>query len=109
MTVPEIDVDELEQHLAAGAPLVDVREQEEYDTVRIAAARLVPLATVPDSLDAFDGTSPVYVICARGARSAHAVEFLRDRGIDAVNVAGGMHAWIDAAKPSVAGPAPPLP
>ncbi|HLT68969.1 MAG TPA: rhodanese-like domain-containing protein [Acidimicrobiales bacterium] len=39
---------------------------------------------------------PVYVICAAGARSRRAAEVMRARGVDAVNVAGGTNAWIDA-------------
>jgi rhodanese-related sulfurtransferase len=46
----------------------------------------------------------VYVICARGGRSAKAVEHLRQQGIDAVNVAGGTLGWIDAGLPTDHGP-----
>lgn len=99
MDLPEIDVDELERLLANGAPLFDVREDGEYASAHIVGATLVPLATVPDSVDAFPTDCSVYVVCARGGRSARAVEFLRDQGIDAVNVAGGMVAWLDAGKP----------
>jgi rhodanese-related sulfurtransferase len=42
----------------------------------------------------------VYVICARGSRSAKAAQHYRSQGIDAVNVAGGMLAWIDAGLPT---------
>ena len=49
--VPEIDVDELEGRLAAGATLVDVREPDEYDEVRVPGGILVPLQSVPDRLD----------------------------------------------------------
>ena len=49
----------------------------------------VPLATVPDELDDFPTEGPVYVICAAGGRSRRAAEFLRNNGVDAVNVAGG--------------------
>jgi rhodanese-related sulfurtransferase len=41
----------------------------------------------------------VYVICAKGARSLRAAEFYRAQGIDAVNVAGGTTAWVDAGQP----------
>jgi rhodanese-related sulfurtransferase len=35
----------------------------------------------------------VVVHCKSGVRSAHAVGFLRSRGYDAHNLAGGMDAW----------------
>jgi rhodanese-related sulfurtransferase len=41
----------------------------------------------------------VYVICAKGGRSLRAAEFYRAQGIDAVNVAGGTTAWVDAGQP----------
>lgn len=51
---------------------------------------------MPDRLDDLPTDRPVYVICAAGARSLRAAEVMRARGIDAVNVAGGTNAWIDA-------------
>ena len=35
----------------------------------------------------------VYVYCKTGVRSAEAVDLLRARGVDAVNVEGGILAW----------------
>ncbi len=106
MESAEIDVDELERRLAGGATLVDVREGDEYAEGHIDGARPIPLGTVPDNLDAFTNGERIYVICAKGGRSARAVEFLREHDIDAINVAGGMNAWLDAAKPASTGPRP---
>ena len=66
-------------------------------------AVLVPLATVPDNVDAFRGEGPVYVICKTGARSARACEFLAAQGVEAVNVAGGTLAWIRSGREYVSG------
>ena len=49
---------------------------------------------------------PVYVICAMGARSLRAAEFYRSQGIDAINVAGGTTAWIEAGEPVSTGMEP---
>ena len=43
----------------------------------------------------------VYVICRSGGRSARATEWLNLNGFDAINVKGGMGAWLDAEKPIV--------
>jgi rhodanese-related sulfurtransferase len=94
--IPAIDIDTLRERLDGGAPLVDVRQPEEYEEARAPGARLIPLAEVPDRLDEFPGDETVYVICRSGGRSGKAVEFLRGNGIDAVNVAGGTLAWIEA-------------
>jgi rhodanese-related sulfurtransferase len=102
--VPEIDVDDLAEVWADGALVIDVREADEYEQAHVPGARLVPLATVPQRLDEVaDAGEPVYVICASGARSHRAAEFYRAKGIDAVNVAGGTIAWIDAGQPVTTG------
>ena len=98
MQVPEIDVDELEAVKAAGGKVVDVREPDEYEEAHVPGAVLVPLATVPDRLDEFPSDGPVYLVCASGGRSRRAAEFLRAKGVDAVNVAGGTKSWLAAGK-----------
>ena len=107
--VPEIDVDELERRQAAGAAVFDVREPWEHQQARIAGVVLVPMGEVVAAVDRFRAAAshmPVYVVCGSGARSAHVVAYLQTLGIDAVNVAGGTGAWIEAGKPVEAGPAP---
>ena len=106
--VPEIDIDELERRRAGGAAVFDVREPDEYEEVRIPGAVLVPLASVPEAVEDFRAASQrtaVCVVCAAGGRSAQAVGFLRDRGVDAVNVAGGTNAWHQSGRPVATGPA----
>lgn len=99
MDVPEIDIEELARLRATGAPLIDVREPNEYTEAHIPGAWLVPLASVPNRLDVVPADGTVYVVCARGTRSRRAAEFYRSQGIDAVNVAGGTLAWVDAGRP----------
>ncbi len=103
MVIAEISVDELEERLVEGARLIDVRQPYEFDEMRVSGAVLVPLATVPDNVDAFRGEGPVYVICKTGARSARACEFLAAQGVEAVNVAGGTLAWIRSGREYVSG------
>ena len=99
MDVPEIDVAELSARRAEDVPLIDVREPAEFAEARVPGARLIPLGEVAERTDEVPKDGTVYVICARGARSARAVEHYRAQGIDAVNVAGGTLAWIDAGLP----------
>ncbi len=109
--VPEIDVDELDRRLGAAggsaptsdgpAPaLLDVREPDEYAEVRVPGARLLPLGEVEARFDEVPTDGTVYVVCRSGGRSARAVEALRARGIDAVNVAGGTLAWAESGRPT---------
>jgi rhodanese-related sulfurtransferase len=104
MAIPEIDVDALAALLeGADVRLIDVREPDEYETARVSGAVSVPLATVPEQLDAFRGEGPTYVICQAGGRSLRACEFVAEHGIDVVNVAGGTGAWIASGRDVVSG------
>ena len=98
MEVPEVDVHELEIALTQGAALIDVREADEFEVARVPGARLLPLAEVAGRRGEISNGSRVYVICAKGGRSRVAAELLREDGTDAVNVAGGTTAWLEAGK-----------
>ena len=101
MEIPEIDVTELAARRTDGATLIDVREDWEFAELHLPDARHIPLGEVVERIDEVPATGEtVYVICARGARSAKAVEHYRGQGIDAVNVAGGMLGWIAAGLPT---------
>jgi rhodanese-related sulfurtransferase len=97
--VGEVDVHTAAERAAAGAPLVDVRQPDEFEEVRAAGAVLVPLGEVPERLAELPRDRTVYVICRSGARSMRAAEFLVANGVDAVNVAGGTLAWVEAGLP----------
>ncbi len=97
--IPVIDVETMAAKLEAGLPVFDVRQPDEYEEAHAPGVVLVPLDEVPDRADEFPTDGEVYVICKSGGRSAKAVEFLRARGVDAVNVTGGTMAWIEAGKP----------
>jgi rhodanese-related sulfurtransferase len=102
--VPEIDIDQLAERQAGGAALIDVRQPHEYEEAHVPGASLIPLAEVVDRVD--EVPPQVYVICRTGGRSAKAVEFLRTKGIDATNVAGGTLAWLEAGRDVVTGAEP---
>ena len=103
MTIPEISVQDLAA-LGSGVRLIDVREADEWADAHVAHAVHVPLPTVPESLDRFDG-GPTYVMCKVGGRSLRACEFAAAHGHDVVNVTGGILAWLDAELPVEAGQA----
>lgn len=104
--VPGIDVVELERVMRGGATLIDVREHDEFFEARVGGGLLMPLQTVPDRLGEIPRGQPVYVICAAGARSHQAAAYLREHGVDAVNVFGGTGAWQAAGFSVESGPFP---
>ena len=79
--------------------LLDVREPWEFHGPHgrhAPGAQLVPLAHVPHTYEDFPvgPEDEVLVICRSGGRSAHAAEFLIDRGFRRVfNVATGTDGW----------------
>ncbi len=106
MDVPEIDVAELAQRLEAGVIVLDVRNPDEYDATHVPGVVLIPLGELVERVDEVPTAGTLPVICRSGSRSRQAAEWLRGHGIDAVNVAGGTLAWVDAGLPVETGGAP---
>lgn len=108
----QISATELAQWLndpARPAPLLlDVRQPWEFDTCRLAGARLLPMAELPARLEALQeewpAGAPVVCICHHGARSLQVAAFLERQGFGAIhNLSGGMDAWareVDPAMPT---------
>ena len=106
MPVPEITVAEARQRLDSPHPprLIDVREQDEWDTARIAGAELLPLSQWPTIALArlTDCEQPLLIHCHHGMRSAQATDYLLRNGFtDVTNVAGGIDAWSQEIDPGV--------
>ena len=101
--VREVDAAAAAAAVAAGAPLIDVRQPEEWEEVRATGAVLIPLGELEDRLTEVPEGTTLYLICRSGARSMRAAEFLAGQGRDAVNVAGGTLAWVEAALPTEQG------
>lgn len=77
--------------------LIDVREQFEYDEVRIPGVTLIPLAEVQGRMSEIPTDKTVIVTCRSGNRSGQAVDILRQAGFDNVhNMEGGIVAWQQA-------------
>ena len=102
--VPEIDVAELARRIGDGATLLDVREVDEWTDVRVPGVSLKPLSGFTDRLDDLPDGRPIHLICRSGGRSRQVADFLVSNGIDAVNVAGGTLAWVEAGYDVESGP-----
>ena len=76
--------------------IIDVRSKDEYygDIGHIEGSKHIPLqkiATYIEELKTIDDT--IYVVCLSGKRSAAASKVLRNNGINALNISGGMLMW----------------
>ena len=77
-----------------GAVLLDVRTKEEYDSFHIDKSLNLPL----DKLSAVseripDKTTPLFVYCLSGSRSAYAKSYLSARGYTQVFDIGGINKY----------------
>lgn len=102
--VPEISVqDYAARRESDDAPfLLDVRKPYEYEITNL-DGELIPLGELPDrlgELEAHKGEE-IVVHCRTGGRSAEATKLLREKGFDAKNLKGGVHAWSDEIDSSV--------
>ncbi len=99
--IPTVDVAEAEEMVAAGALLVDVREQMEWDESRIAGAILRPLSTVNSWYQELPDDREIVFYCRSGNRSGQVVAALVGQvGMENVhNMAGGVIAWVNNERP----------
>ena len=76
---------------------IDVREANEWALTRIEGASLVPMGTVPASLQKLEIQSdagPLIVYCHHGMRSLQVVSWLREKGIEnCYSMTGGIDRW----------------
>ena len=95
----EIDVREAADRIKNGAYLLDVRENDEWETGHAPQAEHIPLSTLIFDREELPTDRQILVICKVGGRSVQATAVLRHSGFDAVNVAGGMLAWAESGYP----------
>ena len=93
----EITPEEVKAKLDASAPfiLLDVREPWEFETARIADAKLMPMGDVPSRANQeLDPDEHIVVICHHGVRSMNVTAWLRQQGFEkAQSMRGGIDAW----------------
>ena len=96
---PEISREELQAKLDAGAQLVDVRAEHEWEMGRIPGAVHLPLAELSERAGEIDKERPVVLYCRGGNRSTMATEALTAEGYEASKLSEGIVGWAAAGKP----------
>jgi molybdopterin/thiamine biosynthesis adenylyltransferase/rhodanese-related sulfurtransferase/molybdopterin converting factor small subunit len=94
--IPEISVVDFKQRIDRGDDLfiLDVREPEEYELVRLPDTTLMPLGELPRRVSELDSSREIVVHCRTGIRSAKAIEFLQGLGFRKLyNLKGGINAY----------------
>ena len=100
--IREIHPAEAQQRHAAGATLIDVREQVEWDAGHIPGALFLPLGRLDQEIAAAvpDKDTEIIMQCRSGARSARGTAQLQALGYtNVVNMAGGILEWEAQGRP----------
>lgn len=109
-TLENLTPDQVAAEVAAGALLVDVREDAECAQGTIPGALHVPRGMLefradpasPAHLAVLDPTRRIILHCAAGGRSALGALALRELGFaNVAHLDGGFRAWVAAGKPVV--------
>lgn len=107
-----LSIDETLMALSKGAVLIDVRTKAEYEAGHAPGAVPVePKQLHENPLDAIHGDNiladrdaAIVVICDNGLRSSIAAAELREKGLLAESVAGGLISWAKDGNPILPGP-----
>ena len=95
--IPSTTVSDLPDPLPEATSVLDVREPVEWAHGHIDGAVHIPLMDLPQRLPDIP-QGHVVVVCRIGSRSARAVAYLQQQGIDAVNLDGGLVEWVEAGR-----------
>lgn len=90
----EIAPAEAQLHLQQDkASLIDCRGEEEWELWRLKNARLIPLEEIRERARGLDKSREYIVYCRTGRRSRAAAFLLRQAGLNAHALSGGIAAW----------------
>lgn len=101
----EVSVKQAVEMQAAGAFVLDVRTQEEWNEYHAPNSVLVPLDQLPNRLSELPRDQEIVVVCRSGNRSATARDLLLKAGFGKVtSMAGGLKQWSAQGYPTLTGP-----
>ncbi|MCG2614078.1 rhodanese-like domain-containing protein [Terrimonas sp. NA20] len=85
----------LENRIATGAIILDVRTEQEFNTGHIEGAINISLGTIRERYTELDPSKTYITVCSHGLRSVKAENILKERGFKYVFNGG---AWTDLEK-----------
>jgi rhodanese-related sulfurtransferase len=89
----------------AGAFILDVRTQEEWNEYHIPGSTLITLDQLETRLNEVPKDKEVVVVCRSGNRSQPGRDILKNAGFPQVtSMSGGLKEWTTANLPTVTGP-----
>jgi rhodanese-related sulfurtransferase len=100
--IPTASADDVPDPLPQGLLVLDVRQDDEWRAGHVPGSLHIPLMELGRRYVEMPQAAQTLVVCRVGSRSAYAAGFLIQRGIDAVNLEGGLVAWLGAGRALVA-------
>ena len=97
-SITEIDTDVASEKIAAGAPILDVREPDEFEEGALQNAIHIPRGHLEAQIEGriVDKSAAIVAYCAGGVRSAFAAKTLGELGYsNVVSMEGGYGRWKD--------------
>ncbi len=98
--IPTVGVAGVPDPLPENLHVLDVREPVEWAHGHIEDAQHIPLGELPARVGELPERQTL-VVCKMGGRSSQAVAYLATKGLDAVNLDGGMMDWAASGRPMV--------
>ena len=82
--------------------LLDVRNQDEVDYVKLPNSLHIPMSLIPIRHNEIDDDKPLVIYCHHGVRSYNVAYFLLQAGFeDVYNLQGGIEAWAEQIEPEM--------
>ena len=101
----EISAKEALAKRQAGAFVLDVRDQWEWNEYHVPNSTLIPLAQLPSRLSELPRDREIVVVCRSGNHSATGRDILMKAGFPSVtSLGGGLLGWRSSQYPTVTGP-----
>jgi rhodanese-related sulfurtransferase len=97
---PQVDPVEASELVIAGdAIIIDVRDASAHAQAHIAGARSIPFDQLEAHLAELGDGTRIFTACGGGTRGPRAAALLREHGVDAAAVQGGLRGWRAAELP----------
>ena len=97
----DVDPAEADRLTVAGAVMVDVREDDEWEAGHAPVAVHVPMGQIVERMGELPTDRTIVCMCRVGGRSGSVAVHLAGAGYDVRNIAGGMQAWAALGLPVV--------
>jgi rhodanese-related sulfurtransferase len=81
--------------------VIDVREQDEYDSGHIKDVKLIPMSVLSEGISKLDKNLKYITVCHSGRRSAIAAGEMEKIGLNVLTMKGGMVSWESKGLPVV--------